>query len=498
MLPSEEIIHPLIAKNTSEFSDKLSPVLVKELRQGFKGISFVIVFIAIQVILAIYIFGTALSPDYNGAGSDISCFIFYSLSIATLIIQPLRGINAISSEIKEKTIDLMTMTKLTAWRIVFGKWVSLVSQSALLIIAVMPYLVMRYFFGGMQLFNELMVLFSIFILSCGLTALMIGISTFPSLIFRGLIALAVSFYIFMGSSMFFLGGGFAFPYLLRFVRFSSAEATVMFSITVLFILYFGWLALDFAASTIAPLAENRATPRRLVGLGVFSLLIIGFLFAPSVDDYLLPILLIAVATPLLVITSVEPSAMVPSLTAPFLKKGSVRKFSRYFLYPGWAAGLNYFLLLFVIVFVVNFFIPDSIERTDLFTLIPIFFNMVLFPLMIIKLFFRNAKTPLTGYLLSTLGMFLMFLLFLFILSVSQSEGIAILFAWLPPVQLYMYKVAASSWKNVPYTKEEVTIIAYLSLILYWTITRFRAENDWKHIKRCEQAFLESMNSDNDE
>ena len=88
----------------------------------------------------------------------------------------MRGINALSSEITGNTIEMMVLTRLSAWRIVFGKWIAIVSQTALILVTIIPYLILRYFFGGMILAGELVFLALMFLTSMSLTAVMVGLS----------------------------------------------------------------------------------------------------------------------------------------------------------------------------------------------------------------------------------------------------------------------------------------------------------------------------------
>ena len=125
----------------ADFSDRLSPILVKELRQGLRQPTFVIAFLCLQVLLCIVVLASVVSApvgsqDSLRAGTTVSGFFFVLLGIAILVVQPLRGLGALASEIKADTLDLLLLTRLNSWRITFGKWLALVSQSALLVVAV--------------------------------------------------------------------------------------------------------------------------------------------------------------------------------------------------------------------------------------------------------------------------------------------------------------------------------------------------------------------------
>jgi ABC-type transport system involved in multi-copper enzyme maturation permease subunit len=127
----------------TDFPERLSPMLVKELRQGMRTKAFVAVFLTLQIILGVILLSAGAAASSDDAGETISNIIFIFFSIAVLIIQPMRGITSLSSEVKGNTIDMMVLTRLSAWRIVTGKWASIVSQSALLLVTIIPYLILR-------------------------------------------------------------------------------------------------------------------------------------------------------------------------------------------------------------------------------------------------------------------------------------------------------------------------------------------------------------------
>jgi len=167
---------PAATQGLDEFSDRLSPMLVKELRQGLRARTFVILFLAIQALLGVVLLSAVGAAAPERAGQTVSSVIFFFFSMAVLIVQPLRGVGALHQEIKGNTIDLMVLTRLGAWRIVLGKWIAIVSQSALLLAAIAPYLILRYFFGRMNLFAELLLLALVFLGSAAFTAITVGLS----------------------------------------------------------------------------------------------------------------------------------------------------------------------------------------------------------------------------------------------------------------------------------------------------------------------------------
>lgn len=488
-MSEESTIHPTIQK-TSDFSDRLSPMLVKELRQGLKGISFMILFIAIQVILGVLIFGHSFSSSYNNTGRDISTSVFICIGLATCVLQPLRAISAVGSEIKENTIDLMVITKLSAWRIVFGKWISLVSQSALIIAAVTPYLILRYFFGGMQLFAELMILFSLFLASAGFTAVFIGLSSLPSLILRGLIGLGCAFFISAGIIGLF-ASNYEYRMVIELCSFQFPEAIYVYLLLVLGTIYVGWLALDYGAGSIAPISENRSTPRRLICLAMIGVVALVFWMSDRDIRQGAPIIMLMLSIPISIITLTEHPFTTATVSVPFVRKGILGKIGSYFLYPGWASGLNFVMILFVLTLLSTLFYTPRHSyafynddfRQEMITVTCICFSCLVFPLLLARIFFRNTLQLFVFYLGGIVATGVLWLLIVIIAEETRTRGIYSVFFWLPPVQFNIFERSS--------TESTAHIIAMPTFFIYWVACFITSSKFWQHI-RANDAQAESI------
>ena len=141
-----------------DFPDWLGPMIVKELRQGLKARAFVLSFVGLQAVFVLVLIYQALlyskHPDKFDA-SDLNGIFWTLVGIQLMILTPLRAFTALSGEKRANTLELLFMTGLTPWRITFGKWLSLFFQAVLFLLAVLPYGILRYFFGGINLADDL-------------------------------------------------------------------------------------------------------------------------------------------------------------------------------------------------------------------------------------------------------------------------------------------------------------------------------------------------------
>lgn len=244
----------------NDFADWLSPMVVKELRQGMRARAFVSTFTLLQVSLAVMVilFAISFSGDPEKFDtSDVSKVFWFLLGAYLLAVSPLRALNAISSEVKANTLELMMLTRMHSWRIVWGKWLSVLFQNFLVVISVLPYGVVRYFFGDVNLTEDLQTVSSLFLVSALLSAVFIGLSRFPAWV--------------KGSGcvvMFFLTLSYAIPHFFSgsLMGVSSAVPWEIWVFWTIDYTVIALLSLCEAANRIASPADNYAMWKRLLSL----------------------------------------------------------------------------------------------------------------------------------------------------------------------------------------------------------------------------------------
>ncbi|HEY1122528.1 MAG TPA: hypothetical protein VGE67_13040 [Haloferula sp.] len=479
---------PPVAGQLDEFSDKLSPMLVKELRQGLRGKTFVILFLALQGLLCVVLLSAIGASSDGDSGPAVSRVIFFFFALAALVAQPLRGVGALHHEIKGNTIDLMVLTRLGSWRIVLGKWVAIVSQTGLLLMAIAPYLILRYFFGRMELFAELLLLGLIFAGSAIFTAITVGLSALPSIIIRGLLPLAFAIYL--------AGGIMAVTFshelsdLIKICTLQNSEAAWALLCSLAVGIYLGWMALAMGASMIAPMAENHSTSRRLVALGMVVLLGLIGLIADIPRDAMAAMLMI-VGVPAVMISLTESQQLLPPICRPFLRFGALGKLAGRFLYPGWPSGVLFTGLLLAGMAGVFFLSPGIGGRglgasdNNVGTIMMMSaFGTLLLPALIIRLFISKARNPLGLYIMLGFLLGAVAIVLGLIEAETAKDDYVWFFSWIPPVQMNVMAYIRSTFFTDSttglgqpdfgrlLTVSIVTPLVYLVLLLLCAIKNF--------------------------
>lgn len=453
-------------------------MLVKELRQGLRAKTFVIVFLVLQGLLGLILLAASAGSTSARAGEKVSEIVFVFFSLTVLVIQPLRGIGVLSGEIRGQTIDLMVLTRLSAMRIVLGKWVAIVSQSALIAATIFPYLILRYYFGGMSLFAELLMVLMILLLSAGFTAITVGISACSSMLVRGILPILASLPLVMVIFKFGFSGELV--RLIEVFTFADVEVTCALLVFLLAVAHIGACMLSMGASLIAPHAENHATPRRLAALAVLVAVPL-LLRAAKVDEDVAPYLWFVFAALPVTMALTEPISLVPSIVQKFTARGAAGKLAGRFLYPGWPSGVFYsFVVIGLGVAAVPVMIknPDTEEWATLFGLI----GSLLLPGLVVVMFDKKIKDRFAVFLLTWAMSFGLSMVMAAIADEMASKGVLWAFTWSPLITLPMVH-------DSHFDKEPVMTIAMVFCALYGAILLVRSLATQKVIREVESQSL---------
>ena len=385
----------------SDFPDWLSPILVKELRQGLKARLFVGVFILLQVAMIILL-GLELVNVENQSNTRTDGFDFcfwLATAVSFIALAPVRGLTTLSEEQKINTLDLVQLSHLGSLRMVWGKWLALAVQTFLLATTILPYVVLRYFISKINVFDEISVLVIFLVVSLVLTALTVTLST-STLLVRCLVLAAL------------------FPvlaYLLRFVEMmhtsfgTSGEPFAFFFgtwlqtlLSVFVFAAYTFYFLEIAAARIAPASENHARIKRGVCHTIQFLLIILGLTAQREAGRFFFVAFIPLIFWSIVEALCEPTSHLPCIYQPFYSRSSFRRLLGKVYLPGWASGVVYAVVsvfLFILcALVISPQVNDLLELVFIATLLLTgFINPLLF-----LLAFRPRQNRMWYYVLAVL------------------------------------------------------------------------------------------------
>ena len=190
-------------------SDDVSPLVVKEARQVVRSREFLFSFLASLVAGLAVAFGGATDALSGETTSGRWTFVVLMgcLSVLGLVVVPIAAFSTLRQERMEQTLELITLTSLSARRVVVGKLLAQSVKLLTLFAAIAPFLTMSFLLGGIDLTTILISLAMLYMASVWAGALCLFLSTLfksraaSGLVF-GLMGLMVIMLLPIGLSMF--------------------------------------------------------------------------------------------------------------------------------------------------------------------------------------------------------------------------------------------------------------------------------------------------------
>jgi len=363
-----------------DFPSWMSPMLVKELRQGVQSGVFAWTFVLLQAAMFILMLLWLLDRSRSFAGPDSGFFhgtFWWLFGIAAVLAIPLRAGATMVSERQGQTLDLLRLTRLSSTQIVVGKWLSTMAQVGLLAVAVLPYVVLQYFFGGLDVVADLSLFVMVLLGASVVTALSIATSGQPAAARGLLIALFAYGFVMVNSMGAMLVSGLVSP----------AAWTAIAIVTAIL----SAVLLEYGAAGIAPAAENHAGRIRTLVLLAAGVTLAAARFAGPVTAGVLTFFSLALAIGVGAAELTTDPVKVASVHARFARFGPAGRLAALFLAPGWATGVLFLLLATGLGAFAEVIAAGAGSNRDTLPIIALAAASVLFPLPLMLLFSPGRK-----------------------------------------------------------------------------------------------------------
>ncbi len=323
-----------------DFPDWLSPTIVKEVRQGLRSHVFAIAFMLLHLLLIFWCLGSIAGSASDSSGSNAVFWAIFFVGLAALIF---RGLGAVRSEIRGNTLELLQLTRQSAWKIIFGKWSSLLLQILLFIASLLPYAVLRYFFGAIEPMNDIFLFSFALFFAVILSAFVTFISCYGIWlsIIAGLFGLSLLYFI--PVTLLWVGGvSLDFETLGQLLGACAVLAgyALVYAATFLFL----------AAGKIASVSDNLATRKRLAAL----LLLLPpwiALLAEADKEIMFSTMMAALPAAIVLIDAVlTPTSPAIPAFKPFNRAGILGRLTAFLLGPSQGGGILFSLLALALFF----------------------------------------------------------------------------------------------------------------------------------------------------
>lgn len=172
-------------------SDRYGAMTTKEMRQGLRRGVFVVPFILIQflaVLAMAYEFSQSELETYSPYIGVMNPSLFFIsgpfwmvVFVICALVMPMGGMTVMAQEMDDENYELLLMTSLSRWMVVRGKFWALWGLCLLTLASLLPYMLMRYFIGGVDVWRSLLMVLSVVFCSAMMCAAAIGSSSYRAL-----------------------------------------------------------------------------------------------------------------------------------------------------------------------------------------------------------------------------------------------------------------------------------------------------------------------------
>jgi hypothetical protein len=256
--------------------------------------------------------------------------------------------------------------------------------------------VLRYFLGGVNLVEELITIGWLLAGSALLTAITVGSSPFPVRVVRPVLIVCLLIGFQAGAAIMISPFGRSLVMAGPGAALMHQAPIIGLGVVLLFLMF------EIGAGKIAPAAENHAWRKRLLAFALLVGAAAVALFLPRTAAEVFIVAALVLVVGVCIGALCEPSRWIPSIFAPFARRGALGRAVGRFLYPGWSSGFA-FTLLMLSGFAATFWISSSFrDEENTFQFIALC-GALLFPVAITRAFVASEEKALTSYLALQLG-----------------------------------------------------------------------------------------------
>lgn len=254
------------------WSDRLNPIVVKEVRQAMRGRYFRVLFwvtLTCAVVIALTVVAFNASGDQGGPdGREVFIVIVAVLAVAVHAFVPFSAFLATSAEWDENTWDLLVISNLRPRQIVTGKLLSAVIQAVLFYSAFAPFLVFAFLLNGVDLLAIALILPTSLATCAALSLVGIALSSLSRVRYLRILLMALFGGALMLVAFGTIGMAWSIVQFSNFLRDPDSLVAVAGYLTGTLVM--GGLAFATAVARFAHEEENRSTALRVTSFAIIA------------------------------------------------------------------------------------------------------------------------------------------------------------------------------------------------------------------------------------
>jgi hypothetical protein len=356
-----------LLRRLDDASDRVSPMVVKEVRQIVRGREFNYSFMVSLIVgLLVAFFGAANASAAGGTtGQSVFTALTACLTLLGMVVVPFGAFSALRNERLEQTMDLITVTSLSTRKVIVGKLLAQGVKLSTLFAGMAPFIATSFLLGGIDFVSIIVTLAVVFLASLWVcaAALVVSSASKARSIAAGLLAAGPLLFIL------FVGGTQILPLVLFGLTGSGGRAfRTGLGVSIV---NEGWWAIGMlmtvgaisivnlvllAENRLSSPVENKATGLRIGFLVQFLAIIVliaaAAYFNPTVTRASEPIAVLCLLQLFIVAAFTVTEAFPVSRRVQIQMQTTWWRFTRVIFGPGGGRGAAYVLLQMAVLLVV--------------------------------------------------------------------------------------------------------------------------------------------------
>lgn len=260
--------------------DWSNPILVKEARQALKSRQFIWTFGVLLLGAWVWSFaGTLMMMPgiyYVPGGRAMLLGYYWVLAVPMMMVAPLAANRSLVAEREDGTYEVLSITTLSSYQIIFGKLASSILQLIIYFTALVPCVAFTYILRGIDMPSIALLIVSTFLTSVFLVVVGLFLGAIANL--RSLQSLIMILMLLIVLTVEYLHGAFAMSLLSAGIGSDDMELLVLllaiFSIYVVVSIFL----IAAAAACLSPVSENRSTRLRIMMLVLQAVALFWFVY----------------------------------------------------------------------------------------------------------------------------------------------------------------------------------------------------------------------------
>ena len=131
----------LLSRTLERLDEHANPILVKEVQQGLRNRALLVTALLSLIIPLLFYVGLLLAHDSEEVSEAFFILVICTMGMASILMVPMSASRMLVGEITSRTLELITLTRLTAWQNMSGRFQGSLVKTCFIVSLLAPFAV---------------------------------------------------------------------------------------------------------------------------------------------------------------------------------------------------------------------------------------------------------------------------------------------------------------------------------------------------------------------